>query len=106
MTGTTVTLEVNLTTHYKSDPVKIECRHFKPHEDDVVLKFIGTQGGPIQVPSYAAVDAEVYKDQLPQITQSLRKVFLEEKIDKGCSEAMVRSLRAAFHYAVSVAFRL
>ncbi|KAH6662142.1 hypothetical protein B0J14DRAFT_571163 [Halenospora varia] len=99
VTSTTVTLEVNLTTHYKSDPVKIECRHFKPHEDDVVLKFIGTQGGPIQVPSYAAVDAEVYKDQLPQITQSLRKVFLEEKIDKGCSEAMVRSLRAAFHYA-------
>jgi len=100
VTTTTITLDINLTTHYKSELYKAVCRHFKPYEDDITVKYISTASSAILVPLYAIIDLEDYKRHLLIISKGLREVFLDEKIDKGCDEGTLRSLRAAFAYAV------
>lgn len=99
VTKGTITVQVNFTTYYNSQPIGIECRHFRPQDSDIVVIYRSFTD-PIHVPAYAASNMPDLQKDLIKAARSLREAYIQEKADNGCCEAVIISLQAASRYAV------
>lgn len=96
---TTKWIEIRLTGALQSESIKVQCKQFRPHKDDVLVKMFGTSQH-IPMSPYAVVNLDAYKKALAPMLPVLTETFLEDLERTGCSSAVSKSLRAAIRYRV------